>query len=221
MDKRFEKNMGPLTEADQGILNKSKIFIAGCGGIGGHLLEFMARIGVCQITCADKDVFDETNLNRQILATEETIGQKKAMCAEARVRKIWTDCNVQGLDVNMTADNLPDIIAGSDIVLDALDNAESRKTLMYACRNVGVPLAHGAASGWKVQAAVVRPGKTLYEMLYSSQQRQMDGVLPFTAATAATLQASLAVQYLTRKHEWNDVLHVFDLHSMEIVKIAF
>ena len=218
--KRFEKNLGPITIEEQEKLNKSKIFIAGCGGIGGYLLEHMTRVGVGQIVCADKDVFDESNLNRQLLATEETIGQKKALCAEKRVQKIWTNCNISGLDIEMNNENLPELIKDADLVLDALDNGNTRKMLMYACRKAGVVLAHAAASGSRVQAAIVQPGKELYEMLYTSGQRQKDGVLPFTAATAASLQAGLAVKYLA-KGCWDDALFVLDLFTMEMDTIWF
>lgn len=225
MEKRFEKNIGPISVSEQERLNNRKIFIAGCGGIGGYLLEYMARIGVGHIVCADKDVFDQSNLNRQILACEDSIGHKKATCAANRVRKIWPDCDVKGIDIEMTADNLPQLIEGADIVLDALDNAVSRKTLMYACRKAGVAMAHGAASGWKVQAAIVRPGKRLYELLYS-EQRQLDGVLSFAAAAAAALQAGLAVRYLTSSNDaelsdWCDVLHVLDLRGMGMDRVGF
>ena len=222
MESRFERNIGPISSQEQEILFGKKVVIAGCGGIGGYLIEFLSRVGIGHIVCIDKDAFDETNLNRQILATEETIGQKKAECAEKRVHSIWRNCKVLGIVADMNPETLPDLINGTDLVLDALDNGNTRIALAKACRDAKIPLAHAAASGWKVQASIIRPEKNLYELLYSKEQRQIDGVLPFTAAAAANLQAALVVQYLCRgASDAPDVLHVLDLLDMTMEKINY
>ena len=219
MEKRFERNMGAISAEEQTRLHRCKIFIAGCGGVGGMLLENMARLGVGHITCADSDVFEASNLNRQILALEQTLGQKKAACAAARVRQIWSACDIRAVYEKIDAQNLPRLIEGANLVLDTLDNAQGRLALAAACRDANIPLAHGAASGWQAQAAIIRPDKNLYDLLYLSGQRQKDGVLPFAAAAAAAMQAALAANYLCGRH--SDALYMLDLHAMRTETIAF
>ena len=68
MQDRYIRNLGAITEAECALLQQKTILVAGCGGLGGYLMEYLARIGIGAIRCVDGDVFDRTNLNRQILA---------------------------------------------------------------------------------------------------------------------------------------------------------
>jgi len=219
LETRLEKNLGPLTQEEQMLLLAKKIFIAGCGGIGGYLLEHMVRLGIGHIICADMDVFDESNLNRQILATHSTLGQKKAEIAKRRALEINPSCTVEIVTKKLDKNNIVELIKGVDIVMEGMDNANSRFVIAEACGKTKITLAHGAASGWVAQAAIICPGKQLYEMLYMPNQHQSDGVLPFAASAAATMQAALAANYLCGR--WVDALYMLDLRNMIFETIEF
>ncbi|MCL2814106.1 MAG: HesA/MoeB/ThiF family protein [Oscillospiraceae bacterium] len=221
-DKSFELNTGPVPEQERQKLSQSRVFIAGCGGIGGYLLEYMTRAKVGHIIIADNDSFEESNLNRQILADSGNIGQKKVVCAVERALRICPQTDIQGLDVYLDSDNLCRLIGGADLVMDALDNIPSRKALCEACFKAGITLAHGAASGWLAQAAIVSPESRLYDVLYSDKngQKPAGGVLPFTVAAAASMQSALALGYLCGGCAENN-LHIFDLHTMKMETIQF
>lgn len=222
MENRFLRNIGPITEREQEKLTQSRIFIAGCGGIGGYLLEYMVRAGVGHIVCADNDRFEESNLNRQFLADSESIGQSKAECAAARARKIWPQADILGIDMRIDENSLVPLIATCDLVMDALDNVKSRKALFHACEAVGKTLAHGAVTGWLAQSALISPDKRLYELIYPKEQAECStGVLSFAAASAAAMQASLAVQYLCGRRNIEGILHIFNLQTMRTDKIEF
>lgn len=222
MNDRFLRNIGPITEGEQAKLGQSRIFIAGCGGIGGFLLEYMIRVGVGHIICADSDRFEESNLNRQLLADCETIGQGKAACAAARAHKIWPQADVSGIDVYLDEKSLPPLIENCDLVMDAFDNVQSRKALFHACAAAGKVLAHSSVSGWLAQAALVFPGKRLYDFIYpKGQAGPLPGVLSFAPASAAAMQASLAVQYLCGRPDIKETLHIFNLQTLQIDKIQF
>ena len=95
MEERYSRNGGALSAEEQRQLADASVLVLGCGGLGGYVIELLARIGVGRIAAADGDVFCVSNLNRQLLCTEETLGMNKALAAEARVRvypttQYWT-----------------------------------------------------------------------------------------------------------------------------------
>ena len=219
MEERFKRNIGPITAEEQLMLNRSAILIAGCGGIGGYLAEYLARAGVGRITCVDRDVFDRTNLNRQLLATEATIGKPKAQAAAQRIKQIWPECDAAGIKAELNAESLPSLIAGADLALNALDNTASRLALAKACDEARITLCHGAVSGWKAQAALARPGGGLYGKLYTDAGTAfIGGVTAFTAAAAAALQGALAVRFLCGRPE--EALIVLDMETMSMDRIT-
>ena len=85
---RHSRNIPALSEADMEKLTGSKVLVVGCGGLGGNIIEYLARAGVGALKVVDGDVFEESNLNRQILSTSENIGKKKALAAAERVRAV-------------------------------------------------------------------------------------------------------------------------------------
>ena len=88
MEERYIRNLGALTEEDCAVLRGKTVFVAGCGGLGGYLIEMLLRLGVGEIRAADGDVFEASNLNRQLLATRKTVGQYKVDAAEERILEI-------------------------------------------------------------------------------------------------------------------------------------
>ena len=93
MDNRFKRNIGALTEEECLILNSKKVFVAGCGGLGGYIIEYLTRLGIGEIIACDGDSFDETNLNRQLLSTEANLGKNKALAAKERAKSINSSIN--------------------------------------------------------------------------------------------------------------------------------
>ena len=133
MDARYIRNLGAITEADCSLLRQKTVLVVGCGGLGGYLMEYLARIGIGTIRCVDGDVFDETNLNRQILATTDTLGKSKVQAAAERLQAVNPDVSVQPVCAFLDSSNAKEFVQGCDMVLDALDNIPSRKILADAC----------------------------------------------------------------------------------------
>lgn len=77
MENRYIRNLTTISEDDMKILKKSKVLVVGCGGLGGYIIEMLSRVGIGNITAMDGDVFDETNLNRQLFSSMSTLGRKK------------------------------------------------------------------------------------------------------------------------------------------------
>jgi len=220
MRARYARNIPALTEAECLLLREKQAAIIGCGGLGGHLLELLARVGVGHLVAVDGDVFDETNLNRQLLSEVPLLGTNKAEAAKQRLERINPDVSVTVIPEFLTAENAASILKGCDVVLDALDSIEARRVLANACADFGIPCVHGAISGWVAQAAVSMPGDGLVDRLYPENTVIRDkSVLSFTPALCASVQTALCVKLLTGRPVETGKLYYFDLLHQEFETI--
>ena len=129
-------------------LHNSTVMIVGVGAVGGYALEAIARSGVGCIIIVDFDVFDETNINRQILALNSTIGQKKIEVAKKRVWDINPECSVIAIDKFVNRDNISELFSQHiDFVIDAIDTVSSKCLLLAELvkRNINFISSMGAA----------------------------------------------------------------------------
>ena len=216
MDPRYERNIPALTEAECEILRGKRILVVGCGGLGGHLIDMLARIGVGSIRAVDGDVFDPSNLNRQLLSEIPLLGISKAKAAAAKVSRVNPDVEVEAIDSFMNESNVHSLLRLCDAVLDGLDNISSRKILAAACAKAGIPYIYGAVSGWVAQAAISMPGDGLIDTLYPHDTViQNKSVLSFTLALCASMQVSLCVKLLLRRPVETGTVYYFDLLNQE------
>ena len=220
MEARFARNIPALTEEECLLLRQKKVLVVGCGGLGGHIIDQLARIGIGSIRAVDGDVFEETNLNRQLLSSMPLLGVSKAKAAGEHISRVNPEIAVETVSSYLTEANVMELIAGCDVVLDALDNIQSRKILAAACEEAGIPYVYGAISGWVAQAAVSMPGDQLMEILYPDEVEIRDkSVLSFTPALCAALQVSLAVKLLTGRPVDAGTVYHFDLLNLELESI--
>ena len=221
MEPRYTRNIPALTEEECALLRGKKAAIIGCGGLGGHLVDQLARIGIGALRVVDGDVFEPSNLNRQLLSEMPLLGVSKAKAAADRVMRVNPDIEVEAVNQFLTQDNAGQIILGCDVVLDGLDNIESRKILAAACREAGIPYIFGAIQGWIAQAAVSMPGDNLMDILYPAGTAIRDkSVLSFTPALCASMQVALCVKLLTGRAVETGTLYYFDLLNQEFEAIS-
>lgn len=220
MNPRYERNIPALTEAECKILREKRVLVVGCGGLGGHLIDMLSRIGVGSIRAVDGDVFEPSNLNRQLFSEVPLLGVSKAKAAAARVSRVNPDVQVEAVEAYMSESNVRRLLAHCDVVLDGLDNIPSRRILAAACANAGIPYIYGAVSGWVAQAAISMPGDCLMETLYPEDMILKDkSVLSFTPALCASMQVSLCVKLLTGRHVETGTIYYFDLLNQEFETI--
>ena len=216
MQERYARNIPALTEEECKLLQTKRVCVVGCGGLGGYIIEFLARIGVGFIRAVDGDVFEESNLNRQILSSSGSLGVSKAESACKRIAEINPDVQAEVKNVFMTADNAEELIAGCDAVFDALDSIDARRILSKACINAGVPYVYGAIGGWVAQAAISMPEDDLISLLYpEGTQIKNKSVLGFTCALCASIQVSLGVKLLTGRSVDTGKIYYFDILNLE------
>jgi molybdopterin/thiamine biosynthesis adenylyltransferase len=201
---RYDRN-GIFTEEEIQRLGKVKVCIIGCGGLGGYILEMMARIGIGHITVIDGDVFNVSNLNRQILSTETNIGQSKVNSAKERMTIVNSEISVSYIDEYLNEDNAQRLLEGHDLVMDALDSITTRFLLQEACHALGIPFVHGAIAGWFGQVSVIFPGDKTLDLIYASHQEagieKKIGNPSFTPSTIASIQVSEGLKVLLNKGE--------------------
>ncbi|MGB6607834.1 MAG: HesA/MoeB/ThiF family protein [Atribacterota bacterium] len=168
--KRYKRNLGVLSPSEQIKLLQSKVAIIGAGGLGGTLLELLVRMGIGELIIADKDIIGDSNLNRQILSTETNLGQSKTEVAVKRVKEINSSIEITGHSVFIDSDNVKKIIEGAEVVVDALDNLPVRFILQQACRELNIPLVHGAIAGFNGQLTTIFPQDKGLELIYGSNK---------------------------------------------------
>ena len=220
MEPRYERNIPALTEAECALLRRKRVLVVGCGGLGGHILDQLSRIGIGTIRLVDGDVFEASNLNRQLLSKVELLGVSKAKAAADHIARVNPDVDVEAVPAFLTEGNAAEILAGCDIVVDALDNIPSRRILAAACEKANVPYVYGAIQGWVAQVAVSMPGDRLIDRLYPEEIEIWDkSVLSFTPALCASMQTALCIKLLTGRAVETGKIYYFDLLNQEFETI--
>ena len=223
MEPRYERNIPSVSPEEQTLLAQKRVLVVGCGGLGGYIIEYLVRMGVGELTVVDGDVFEPSNLNRQILSGQETLGKGKAAAAAARANNVNPLIKVTPAAEFLTADNADALTADQDLVMDALDNAPARLILEDACARQGVTVVHWAIRGWTVQATVARPGKgVLHQLYHGDYAPDSKTSLPFTPAFCAAVQCAEAVKLLCRRpSDLDGALLTADLERMrwEIIRL--
>lgn len=202
---RYIKNMNMLTKDENEKLQDFKVCVVGCGGLGGYIIEMLSRLGIGHITGVDSDIFDETNLNRQLVSHTENIGNSKALEAQKRVNIVNPEITFHPICHGLTENNALDIIKGHDIVIDAVDKTSTRLIIQSTCKELNIPMVHGAIAGWYGQVCVVMPGDDTLSTIYkSSDERGIETELgnpSFTPALIASIEVSEALKVLLKKGE--------------------
>jgi len=222
---RYQRNRQTLSTADQLRLLRSAVAVVGCGGLGGYVIEELARLGVGQIVAIDPDRFEEHNLNRQLLSSPAALGETKVTAAARRVGEINPAVQLTPVEKAFAADNGRELLAGASVVVDALDSIAVRLELADTCSAMGIPLVHGAIGGWFGHLATQLPGDDTLRQIYRSWNsgkgiEQQYGNPSFTPAVVASLEVAEVCKLLLGQGELlrNRQLTI-DLLTMEIHEI--
>ncbi len=196
----FERNLGALSSDEQDKLQSATVAVIGCGGLGGYVIEELARIGVGKLLVSDPDHFSVSNLNRQLNACASTLDRNKALVAAERVQTFHNQTVVHPFPVDFRT--IPVVqLSGANVLVDCLDDIEVRKDLSALAGQLQVPLVHGAVNGWFGQVGVQMPAFDLFAHIYPQRGgcRKVlppPSVLSFTVAVIASLQAAETVKLL-------------------------
>ncbi|MDD3984442.1 MAG: HesA/MoeB/ThiF family protein [Methanobacterium sp.] len=152
-----------LNKKEQSNLKNSTIAVIGCGGIGGAAIEMLTRMGVSHIKIVDKDKFDITNINRQLMSSLDSVGREKTEVTKEKIHSINPLVNVETFNIELNKDNVRRILKDSKIIVDALDNLESRIITSRCALELDIPFVHGAIHGTMGQITTFTKKTPTYE----------------------------------------------------------
>ncbi|MEF2231979.1 MAG: ThiF family adenylyltransferase [Pseudodesulfovibrio sp.] len=220
---RYLRNASALSPGDHVRLLRSRVALVGLGGLGGSLLEQCLRLGIGRIRAADGDIFEESNLNRQALASMASRGLPKAAAALDRAENVNPSVQFEPWDEYLTAKTLPGFLLGCDLVMDALGGLGFRPHLQAAAARAGIPLVTGALAGWTGYVGVVlpgQPGPADSMGADDSVERQLGCPMP-TVALLASLMAAEAVRILCgTPSPLSGKILIADLRSLDFEIVA-
>ncbi len=202
---RYLKNFEAISLEEQIRICTSRVFVAGCGGLGGVVISLLARLGVGHLRIIDGDAFAASNLNRQWFSTVPDLGRPKAQVAGEVVSRINPLVRVEAVAEMLTEDSVDGLLEGMHLALDALDNLPARYVVADGARKAGIPFIHAAVSGWWGQVSTFLPefahgvrniygGKTSRDPVEDAM-----GVLGPTASLTGNLQVFEAMRLILGK----------------------
>ena len=205
---RYLRNQEAITLHEQIILAKSKVAIIGAGGLGGHLILSLSRLGIGHLVIIDGDVFDETNLNRQALSSTEFIEFSKSETAARIIGYINPGVIVSPFMVKIDTSNADQILDGVNVVVDALDNISDRFVVEESAKRLKIPMVHGAVAGFEGQVMTIFPDDPGLKSLYGNDQTDQNsrkspeailGVPAMAPSFIATLQAMEVLKIILKR----------------------
>jgi len=228
---RYIRNREIISVQEQLRLAESQVAVVGAGGLGGQVILLLARVGIGHLLVVDHDIFDETNLNRQVLCRKKSIGRPKPEMAVDVVGSINPGVEVTPYQVSLDSSNAPEILAGSDVVVDGLDNVPGRFVLESTTKKLGIPLVHGAVAGFEGWIMTIFPDDPGLKCLYGSEEGKKNdtksaeailGVPALTPSIIATLQAMEVLKIILKRGKIfrHSMVHV-DLERGQLNEFAF
>jgi molybdopterin/thiamine biosynthesis adenylyltransferase len=195
MPARYQRNRTIINVSDQLTLFRSCVAVIGCGGLGGYVVEELARLGVGKIVVIDPDVFEEHNLNRQLYSAPANLETAKVAAAAKRIGEINPAVTLVPIQAAFSPENGAELLGGCQVVVDALDSIQVRLELADACTSMDIPLVHGAIAGWFGHVATQFPGEDTLRTIYHSWKggkgvEQTLGNPSFTPAVVASLEVA-------------------------------
>ena len=204
-------------------LARATVFIAGAGGLGSPVAFYLAAAGVGRIIICDNDDIDISNLNRQILYSTTDIGKRKADTAATRLSALNPEIIIRPKDALISGDP-SELIEDADLIIDCLDNIETRYVINDYSVRTGVPIVHGGINGYAGQLSFICPPETPCIRCIFPESLPADEPIPVIGATAGiigSMQAIEAVKFLTCSGELlKNQLLIIDAFNNETVKLT-
>lgn len=220
---RYLRNLETYSLEEQLRLLEARAAMLGLGGLGGHVLELLARAGVGHIRAADGDEFEPSNLNRQLLATRRSLLGYKAAAAAARMRQVNRGVDFEPIAAFLDEAGMARLLENADVCLDALGGLKDRAALARRASAAGIPLVTAAVAGQTGLVATVLPGQKSPAELFGQGGAAEDrlGTPAPGVATAAALMAAEALNILCgRAPALAGKMLVFDLSKMSFETVS-
>ena len=187
-----------IGEAGQEKLKRARVVIAGGGGLGSPVAIYLAAAGVGTIRIIDHDRVELSNLNRQVLHWDEDVGRKKVDSAAEKLKRLNKEVKIEAVEATITKANISGLVAGYDLIVDAMDNLPARYWLNKAAIENNIPFFHGAVYGFEGRVMTVIPGETacLRCVYRGSIPQEKFPVIGVTPALIGCIQATEVIKYI-------------------------
>jgi molybdopterin/thiamine biosynthesis adenylyltransferase len=190
---RYLRNIGTIGLDGQIKLLQSTVAVVGAGGLGGIIIELLARQGIGHLIIIDNDRFAEQNLNRQLMSTEKNLGEYKAIAAAKRVGEINSAVEVTTFVQKLTKENAHKLLKDADVVADGLDDLPSRFAVEKTCHDLGIPFVYGTIAGFSGQLTTIFPKDAGLSCIYGSSDslpaQGIETIIGNPSATPAMIAA--------------------------------
>lgn len=200
MPLRYKRNQSSISFEEQKVLLNSHVAIIGCGGLGGHVAENLARIGVGRLSLFDFDVFEEHNLNRQNFSCFTNIGKEKVTVVKEACENINPALHVEAFCKEFDAKKDFTLVQDADVIIDALDNPQTKLDLSFTCKEQNKAFVHGAIAGFSSQHSTCNTLENFYKDGSKGAEKEV-GNPSFTVSYAASLQSAECIKLLLNKGE--------------------
>jgi molybdopterin/thiamine biosynthesis adenylyltransferase len=210
-----------IGEEGQRKLVDGRAVVVGCGALGGNIANLLVRAGVGDVTVIDRDFIEIHNLQRQVLFDEDDIRNRlpKAVAAERRLKKINSNVKIRGIVADTNATNIESFCRDADVILDGLDNAETRYLINDVSLKLGIPWVYGGAIAANGMTMTIVPGETPCFRCISPPELTLEatetcetaGVVGTAPAVVAALQATEAMKLLADRDSINRDLILIDV----------
>ena len=197
-EKRYlrQLQLQEIGAAGQTKINQAKVLVVGAGGLGSPILLYLAAAGVGTLGIIDHDLISESNLQRQILYDNNTLGVPKAKIAKQKIEALNPYCQVIAMCEQLTANNAQQLVAQYDVIVDATDNLPARYVMDDACRTNQKPLVYGSICEFQGQVSVFhyQEGKGYRDLFPkpsdSQPSNQPTGVIGTLPGIVGSIQAT-------------------------------
>jgi len=197
---RYDRQImiGEIGQEGQEKLKRSRVAIAGAGGLGSPIAIYLTAAGIGMIRMIDHEQVALSNLNRQILHWEEDIGRKKIDSARTKLKNLNRAVEIETIAETITEGNVSQLVDGCDVIVDAMDNLPTRYVLNRCAIEKKVPFFHGAVNGFEGRAMTILPGKTacLRCMSRGPVPQEKFPVIGVAPAVIGSIQATEVIKYL-------------------------
>ena len=201
-------------------LHKSKVIVIGAGGVGQHVLTYLVTNGILDITLVDFDVVEISNLNRQFLLTEKDIGLPKSEVVKTALELRNSEAKIKAKNLKVEESNVDDLIKGFDVVVDAVDNWETKLIIAEAVKkNKNQLLLHIGVDGNSGQFCLFKDKSLLDIVNNSILESPKDGVLGPMVGVVSSMATLLLVNSLVGLFNETDTLFSFDSATNNITRI--
>lgn len=232
LPERYLRNSRSYTVADQIRLCDARVAVIGLGGLGGAVVEILARAGVGALVLMDGDRFEAHNLNRQLFSDETQLGRSKATVAAQRVSAVNSTVQVTALAEYISDTNAAERLADCRLVIDCLDNVEARFVVARAARQTAIPMVSAAVAGATAHVTTIFPDDLGLEAIHGPYHalkgakgaETVLGNLPQTVTMAAAMECSEALKVLTGRTDrlLRNKLWIMDLsdNTFEVLSLV-